>query len=252
MQKQSLHLLAAGMILFACPAQAQQLSYGIEGGLNRSTQLLYDPQKPADGTTQLNPNPGFYIGGYATASKLFHNKVLDLFSYKTRLSYARRGSVQSAQFMELPAPAFPGSITQVVSPTQTDIKNTLHYITLDLIAQKHILRFGKKSALFVEGGIGHNLLLSSDVQAGEIIGSSYPYNAYNNRNTKLYHLSWIAGLGVNIEDRFSLFIESDKALTPVHRSAQLRVKDWSWSLGASLAIGDWQRKQAVRTDRALP
>jgi len=244
MQKHTVRLLAACMTLFACKVQAQQISYGIEGGLNRSTQLLYDPQKPADGTTQLNAFSGFYIGGYATASQLFHNKVLDLFSYKTRLSYTRRGSVQPAQFMEIPAPmAFSPGITQVSAQTQTDIKNTLHYISLDLIAQKRILRFGKKSGLLVEGGIGHNILISRDIQAGEIIGSSYPYDAYNNQNTKLYNLSWIAGLGINIEDKFGLFVESNKALTPVHRSANLRVKDWSWSLGASLAIGERHQKQ---------
>lgn len=239
MKKLPLRLMPAFFIAASFRAEAQQISYGAEGGLNHSTQLFYDPQKPADGTTQLNAASGFHAGINATATGLFHNKVLDFFTYKTRLAYARRGSVQPAQFSEMIIPAGPSGIAQYVPLTNTNIKSTLDYLCLDVILQKNLFRFGQRSSFFLNGGLGNNLLLASDIKASEIIGTSYPYDQYNNRSLNRYNLTWIVGLGINVENKFSLFIESNKAFTPVYRSANLRVKDWSWTLGASINIGSF-------------
>ncbi|MGC4057294.1 MAG: hypothetical protein QM743_04125 [Chitinophagaceae bacterium] len=239
MIKQTLQLTAACMLVMLHNTQAQSCTFGIDGGLNRSTQLFFDPQHPKDGTTQLNGYTGWHAGVFATADHLFRNKVLDFFTYRARLSYFKKGAVQPAQISDPFYPVAANGISQIPKVDDVRIKNTLDYISLDLTFQKHLLHFGHTSSLYLEAGLGNNVLVRSDIKAGAIdpVRFSPPYNEYNDGRLRRYNLTWIAGAGINLENKYSIYAQCNKGITAVYHSNTLRVRDWSWTIGAGITIG---------------
>lgn len=221
-------------LLCAVPGKSQTVWYGAELGVNKSTQLFFDPTHAADGETQYNSLTGMNIGLAAGGDHLFHNKLPDFFSYEARLAFSTKGSIMPGQVSG--QTDINGSSTMSVD--QIRLKNRLSYVTLDLLVQKKLFTSKGKTSLALNLGIGNNFLVASNIRSSSYdpVMLSYPYNQYKTGHLHAYNASWILGTELSIAGQFNIFIETNKGFSSVYKSSDLVVKDWSWTFGCIVKL----------------
>jgi|GEM_PF-3490108 len=230
----SLWLYTIGACIFTT-SHAQHISFGVDGAVSQNTQLFYNPQKPEDGTTQLNWMTGFNAGIFARCNNIFGESRKSRTTLKTSLTYFRKGSSMPYQSM---APLYPGVVpgaTQMPTINNDKARSTLDYLTLNLVFQTRLMQVGEFS-LIGDAGFGNNLLLRSDIEGGKLdpIRNGYPFDIYNDHTIRRYNLAYILGLEIRSVKGYSLFIQTNQSMSPVFISGNLRVKDWSWIYGLSV------------------
>ncbi|GEM_PF-1205886 len=205
---------------------AQNSSFGLQGGVNLSTQLNYNPEIPQDGTFQWN-NRTTWNAGIIANWNLFSEKqsiFLQKISVKGRLLYNNKGFREYAQI---------GSIGAISTYGDYIFDNKFYYISLDASLHYRFLR-GQVSPVFI-GGIRVDYLLDYKMESQEFpVYRSYPIADYGNFNK--WTTGFIVGLGLYTEKGVTLSLETNLDFSLLVNKSNLQVRNWVTSFNLILDL----------------
>ena len=171
-------ILMAVVIMAAMCSTAQEVQFGVKGGLNLSTESKY---KNINGYSGESPafKVGFHIGGIVNWA------INERFEMETDLLYSMQG------FKD-----------RMIGMTEQRMHNknytvTSHYLTLPIAAKVNVI-----NGLYLECGPQFGFLLSKkDRLEGVEID-----NSFNSNNTKKFDFGILGGLGYKFEN--GLFLDA--------------------------------------------
>lgn len=207
-------------------ANAQtKLDYSISVIYNRSSQTNYNPQLPDDGTFQWNALNTFGIG--VNIGKPLSDRVY----WTNRLLCQQKGYSQEAQTADF-IDGIPGPLSY------HKLQDRFGYLTIESNIGYHIIKF-KSLKLTPLIGFNINYLLSKSIESEGVypINSCYPIDEYNG-NWKKINVGYNVGISCAIQKKVNLGFEFQRSITPLLKTNDLTVKDWTWSVRLDFLLSE--------------
>lgn len=205
---------------------SQNISFGVQGGVNLSTQLNFDPELPQDGRFQWN-NLATWNAGILANWQLFaaqKSRFLQKTSLTGRLLFNNKGFREYAQI---------GSIGVISTYGDYIFDNKFYYISLDASLHYKFLR-GPVSPIFI-AGIRVDYLLDYKMESQEFpVYRSYPIADYGSFNK--WTTGFIVGLGLYTEKGVTLSLETNLDLSLLVNKNNLQVRNWVTSFNLMLDL----------------